>query len=154
MLAQSEQLPRGSGPIPDLFSRGLSVPGVVVSRFNESLFVQEVHFPWPRGCSILRHAEIALRLNLNNLRAPRFLSMNTFASLVPLDALLVGERGCVADLDGPPAAISRLQEMGLRPGQALTMVRPGPPHLVQLGEVRLCLRPETGVVVLVGLGQV
>ena len=79
--------------------------------------------------------------------------MQSFAPLVPLEGLRAGERGHIADLAGPPVAVNRLQEMGLRIGQSLTMVRPGPPHLVQLGELRLCLRPESDVIVLVGLGQ-
>lgn len=72
---------------------------------------------------------------------------------VPLDLLRAGEAGRIADLDGPAAAVNRLEELGLRVGQAVRMLRPGPPHLVQLGETRLCLRPETGVSVLVGLGD-
>ncbi|HEX6987442.1 MAG TPA: FeoA family protein [Planctomycetaceae bacterium] len=73
--------------------------------------------------------------------------------LVPLDALNSGEGGVVADLDGPAVAVNRLQELGLRVGQRLTMLRPGPPHLVQLGDIRLAFRPEADVVVLVGLRE-
>ena len=71
---------------------------------------------------------------------------------VPLDMLQAGEAGRIADLDGPAAAVNRLEELGLRVGQSVRMLRPGPPHLVQLGETRLCLRTEEGVSVLVGLG--
>ena len=73
--------------------------------------------------------------------------------LVPLDAMETDEVGFVADLDGPAAAVNRLQELGLRVGARVRMLRPGPPHLVQLGETRLCLRPESDVLVLVGLGE-
>ena len=31
------------------------------------------------------------------------------------------------------------------------MLRPGPPHLIQLGETRLCLRAEVDVIVLIEL---
>jgi ferrous iron transport protein A len=72
--------------------------------------------------------------------------------VVPLDSLRVGESGVVVDLDGPAVAVSRLQELGLRVGQRLKMLRVGPPHLVDLGEARLCFRPESEVVVLVGVG--
>ena len=58
----------------------------------------------------------------------------------------------IADLDGPAAAVNRLLELGLRIGERVRMLRPGPPHLVQLGECRLALRPEADVVVLVGVG--
>lgn len=73
--------------------------------------------------------------------------------LVPLDALQAGEVGFVADLDGPVSAVNRLQELGLRLGERVRMVRPGPPHIVQFGETRLCLRPESDVLVLIGLGE-
>lgn len=73
--------------------------------------------------------------------------------LVPLEALRSGESGLVADLDGPVTSVNRLRELGVQVGQRLKMLRPGPPHLVQLGECRLCLRPEADVVVLIGLSQ-
>ena len=72
-----------------------------------------------------------------------------FGTLVPLDLLCAGEAAVVADLDGPSAAVNRLQELGLRVGQRLRMLCPGPPHLLQLGDTRLCLRPDSGVFVLV-----
>lgn len=81
------------------------------------------------------------------------MSIPTALPLVPLDALRAGESGCVAELDGPAAAVHRLQELGLNVGRPLTMLRPGPPYLLQLGELRLCLRPEADVVVLIGLNQ-
>lgn len=71
---------------------------------------------------------------------------------VPLDLLREGEAGRVADLEGPAGAVNRLQELGLRIGQQVRMVRPGPPHLVQVGETRLCLRTAADVIVLVGPG--
>lgn len=70
-------------------------------------------------------------------------------SLLPLDYLAAGESGYVADVDGPAAAVTRLQELGLRVGQTLRMLRPGPPHLLQLGETRLCFRSDPDVLVLV-----
>lgn len=73
--------------------------------------------------------------------------------LVPLEALRSGESGLVADLDGPANSINRLRELGVQVGQRVKMLRPGPPHLVQLGECRLCLRPESDVIVLIGLNQ-
>ncbi len=70
---------------------------------------------------------------------------------LPLDFLRAGETGRITGLDGPAAAVNRLAELGLREGQPVRMLRPGPPYLVQLGETRLCLRPEADVVVLVEL---
>jgi Fe2+ transport system protein FeoA len=93
-----------------------------------------------------------LRLNLNSASVSDVIAPSTI-QLVPLDALHAGEGGVVADLDGPVGPVNRLQELGLRVGQRVRMLRPGPPHLVQLGETRLCLRPESDVTVLVGLGE-
>ncbi|MBA3314451.1 MAG: FeoA domain-containing protein [Planctomycetota bacterium] len=75
----------------------------------------------------------------------------TLAPLLPLDAMQSGESGYVADLDGPPAVVNRLQELGLRVGERIRMLRCGPPHLLQLGETRLCFRSEPGVSVIVGI---
>lgn len=72
---------------------------------------------------------------------------------VPLDSLQAEESGTVVDLDGPAGAVNRLQELGLRIGERVRMLRPGPPHLLQLGETRLCLRTESDVLVLVGLSD-
>ena len=73
--------------------------------------------------------------------------------LVPLQSLRAGERGRIVDVQGAASAVNRLHELGLRVGEPLRMLRAGPPYLIQLGEVRLCLRPEADVVVLVGLGE-
>lgn len=75
------------------------------------------------------------------------------AQVVPLDLLQAGERGVIADLDGPVSAVNRLGELGLRIGESVRMLRPGPPHLVQIGDARLCLRPESDIVVLIGVGE-
>jgi Fe2+ transport system protein FeoA len=64
-----------------------------------------------------------------------------------------GEWGYVADLFGPPAVINRLQELGLRVGERVRMLRNGPPHLLQLGETRLCFRSEPEVSVIVGINE-
>jgi Fe2+ transport system protein FeoA len=71
---------------------------------------------------------------------------------VPLDALNANEAGVVLDLDGPAVAVNRLQELGLRIGERVRMVCPGPPHLLQLGETRLALRSDPDVLVLIGVG--
>lgn len=73
--------------------------------------------------------------------------------LVPLEALQAGEIGRVADLDGPATAVNRLQELGLRVGERVRMIQSGSPHIVHLGETRLCLRPEPDVMVLVEPGE-
>jgi Fe2+ transport system protein FeoA len=93
-----------------------------------------------------------LRLNLNTCWSAALVAFSTLP-LVPLDAMQVGEIGFVAEVDGPAVAVNRLQELGLRVGQRVRMVQPGPPHIVQFGETRLCLRPEPDVLVLIGFGD-
>jgi Fe2+ transport system protein FeoA len=72
---------------------------------------------------------------------------------VPLDAMRDGESGYVSDISGPPAVVNRLQELGLRVGEHVEMLRSGPPHLLQLGETRLCFRSNPDVTVVVGIEE-
>lgn len=72
----------------------------------------------------------------------------------PLDLLDAGQCGAVAALLGEPGAVHRLEELGLRRGAEIEMIRPGSPCIVRLGGQRLCLRPDDSVHVLVRLGAV
>lgn len=73
---------------------------------------------------------------------------------VPLDNLRVGECGAVISVDGPDHAVHHLQEVGLRVGCPVRMLRCGPPYLLQVGDCRLCLRAEPNVLVMVSLDPV
>lgn len=73
---------------------------------------------------------------------------------IPLEALQTGERGAVLSLHGPEDGVNRLREMGLRVGAPVRMLRPGPPHLLQIGDIRLCVRPAADVLVMIGLDPV
>ena len=64
-----------------------------------------------------------------------------------------GESGYVSDISGPSAVVNRLHELGLRVGEPVKMLRSGPPHLLQLGETRLCFRTDPDVHVVVGIEE-
>ena len=74
--------------------------------------------------------------------------------MVPLDSLRAGESGAVLSLDGPEYSLNHLREIGLRVGCPVRMLRPGPPHLLQIGDTRLCVRPESDVLVMIGLDPI
>ncbi|MHB8969595.1 MAG: FeoA family protein [Pirellulaceae bacterium] len=60
--------------------------------------------------------------------------------LIPLDRLSSGQTARIACLVGCPDYVRRLEEMGLRPGIAVHMVRRGSPCIVRAGGNRLCFR--------------
>lgn len=69
--------------------------------------------------------------------------------LVPLQLLRSGEQAEVHDVDGEPAWVGRMGELGVRAGTRLTMLRSGSPCLLQIGAARLSLRTELAVQILV-----
>lgn len=60
--------------------------------------------------------------------------------LVPITALLPGERAEVRQLVGQPEQVRRLEELGVRSGVSLEMVQSGTPCIVRVGNARLCFR--------------
>ncbi|MHB0959934.1 MAG: FeoA family protein [Pirellulaceae bacterium] len=60
--------------------------------------------------------------------------------LIPLDRLSPGQIARIACLVGCPEHVRRLEEMGLRPGITVRMVRRGRPCIVCAGGNRLCFR--------------
>jgi Fe2+ transport system protein FeoA len=70
-------------------------------------------------------------------------------NLIPIDLLDSGEGAEIVELEGDGAWVSRLVELGLRPGSRLRMLQPGYPCLIQVGEMRLSLRLAAVVQVLV-----
>ena len=61
-------------------------------------------------------------------------------TLLPLEMLRPGEWADVATVTGDTAMVNRLAEMGVRSGCRLCVLQPGCPCLLQVGDVRLCLR--------------
>jgi Fe2+ transport system protein FeoA len=60
--------------------------------------------------------------------------------LVPLDGLRPGQWARVDQLVGCPEHVRRLEEMGLRAGMLVQMLRRGRPCIVRAGGNRLCFR--------------
>ena len=77
------------------------------------------------------------------------MATSSVSQILPLELLRRGERGVVNDLSGDEAIIHRLAEMGLRPGVLFTMLQPGQPCIVCVGEHRLTLRLDPTLQILV-----
>ena len=69
--------------------------------------------------------------------------------LIPLEMVGAGQAVEVVDLDGDPGWVGRIQELGIRIGACLRVLRPGSPCLLQVGDNRFCLRCASGSCVLV-----
>lgn len=75
--------------------------------------------------------------------------MKAPSSFIPLGQLAPGQQAVVAELVGAPEQIHRLEEMGLRVGTPVRMVRPGSPCIVRLLGHKLCFRADDALHVLV-----
>ncbi len=64
------------------------------------------------------------------------------ARVLPIDLLAEGEKGRVVDIDGHQDVVMRLQEMGLKPGSQIRLIRSGSPCIVLVDERRLSFRTE------------
>ncbi len=73
--------------------------------------------------------------------------------VIPLEMLRCGEQGCICDLDGREDYIHRLEEMGLRTGVTIEMIRPGTPCILGLNHHRLSFRPEASTTILVEVAR-
>lgn len=97
---------------------------------------------FPHG---LEYAHLTLSLNWS----PTENRVSSVTQVIPLEMLQAGERGCIADLDGRDEFVHRLEEMGLRPGVMIEMVRPGMPCILGVNHHRLSFRPEDSTTILV-----
>ena len=73
--------------------------------------------------------------------------------VVPLEMMSTGEEGRVCTLDGAPEFVVRLEEMGLREGVSVRMVRSGSPCILAVNDHRFSLRFDDCATVLVELSQ-
>ena len=53
-----------------------------------------------------------------------------------------GSTGVITKVDGRSQIIARLLEMGMLPGEQVRIVRSGNPIILDVGETRLCVRPD------------
>jgi len=70
-------------------------------------------------------------------------------SVLPLDLLQRDEQARIVDVAGSAESVHRLDEMGVRPGVVIRLIRPGSPCILTVGETRLSLRPAEGSSILV-----
>jgi Fe2+ transport system protein FeoA len=61
-------------------------------------------------------------------------------SLIPLHTLSPGQSAVIRQLLGKPDDVRRLEELGMRAGQAVEMVDAGVPCIVRLAGAKLCFR--------------
>lgn len=71
--------------------------------------------------------------------------------ILPLEMLQAGERGKISELHGRPEVVHRLQEMGLREGATVEMVRPGSPCILTVDHHRFSVRLDEAATVFVEL---
>lgn len=69
--------------------------------------------------------------------------------LISISALRPGQIAEVGELVGPRAHVRRLQELGLRAGALLQMIRCGSPCILRVDGSTLCFRDDDSLRVLV-----
>ena len=62
--------------------------------------------------------------------------------MIPLNLAMTGQTGRIADIDGQPEAVGRLNEIGVCVGTSMRVVRSGSPCIVAIGDQRLSFRGE------------
>lgn len=60
--------------------------------------------------------------------------------LVPIASLVPGQLAQVQQVVGRPEQVRRLEELGVRQGVVLELIRGGTPCIVRVGSTRLCFR--------------
>ena len=60
--------------------------------------------------------------------------------LIPIASLLPGQVAEVRQVVGRPHEVRRLEELGVRGGAVLEMVRAGTPCIIRVGGAKLCFR--------------
>lgn len=68
---------------------------------------------------------------------------------MPISMMRAGQAARVGEVFGPVELVHRLDEIGLRRGAQVEMIRPGNPCIIRLGGPKLCLRADDGSGVLV-----
>jgi ferrous iron transport protein A len=69
--------------------------------------------------------------------------------LIPLAVLRCGEVAEIHEVVGSAEHVRRLEELGLRSGSLLEMVRSGSPCIIRVGGSKLCIRNDESLRVLV-----
>ena len=92
-------------------------------------------------------------LKINNPASWNPVLPNSVYDLIPLHHLPPGQSARIDQLLGNADQVHRLEELGLRRGSTVEMVRAGSPCIVRLAESKLCFRQCDVFQVLVRLGE-
>jgi Fe2+ transport system protein FeoA len=71
------------------------------------------------------------------------------AKIIPLHRLPAGRCAKIVDVLGHPDHVHRLEEFGLRGGTQIEMFRTGNPCIIRLAGVKVCLRSDDRLNVMV-----
>lgn len=71
------------------------------------------------------------------------------SEIVPVETLCESQSGRVVEIVGPMDWQHRLEELGLREGKRIQLVKGGEPCIIAIHEQRLSLRCEPGNMILV-----
>jgi ferrous iron transport protein A len=86
--------------------------------------------------------------NRSQFHGPRFWA-SMMPELVPLTVLRCGQIAEIGQLLGKPEHVRRLQELGLRAGVRLEMIRRGAPCIIRVEGSKLCFRDDDSLRVMV-----
>jgi len=87
-------------------------------------------------------------------RVPGKVQGESTIPVTSLSSLSRGQEATVAEICGGTALATRLREFGCLQGAAVRVLRVGSTLMVQLGELRLCIRRHDAELILVKLAQV
>ena len=80
-----------------------------------------------------------------------FDTMSDVLQMIPMDMLQKNESGRIVEIVGPHDWKHRLQELGLRDGAIVRVVKPGTPSIIAIDGHRFSFRSDPNTVVLVEL---
>ncbi len=89
----------------------------------------------------------------SHFQCQRSAAAENMHDLVPLHLMLPGQSAKIGQIYGDPAAVHRLEELGLRSGVCIEMVRSGEPCIIRLSGKQLCFRDSDTLSVFVRLGE-
>lgn len=69
--------------------------------------------------------------------------------LIPLHLLSAGDRAEIGYVGGSPSETQRLQELGIRQGSSVEIIRQGSPCIIRVAGARICFRENEAFQVLV-----
>lgn len=73
--------------------------------------------------------------------------------LIPLIHMSTGTSAEIGQLVGHPHDVHRLEELGMRSGAKIEMLRGGSPCIIRLAESKFCFRPSEAMGVLVRIDK-